>query len=200
MKRNRQLRGSWVNIQDTLHRASPKAVQAGIDWYPIAHEIAIEVGNLVGYKGDIALQVGAGMLSAMSPSREWGGNVQDAKLVARGLHAPMQYGDNLIKAERIRDGESPLDVLGGLKVIPFYFALCDPRGDDPIPVVDRHASHVYKGARLTDYERRKLSNVRVMNRIQGAYRKVARKEGLHVHALQGITWVQCKVENGDIQV
>lgn len=195
-KRNRQLRGSHQNITDVLNRASDKAILAGEQWYPIAHDTAIDTGILAGYSGDTALKVGAGIIAALSPKCDWDNNVLYAKAIVRHGYAPRQTELNNNKALRILGGEEPLNVLGGMKVIPFYLAICHPRGDDPIPVIDRHAGSVYGGRSLTEKQQSKLSNVAVMNRIQGAYRKVARKEGLHVHCLQAITWVQWRVEKG----
>lgn len=195
-KRNRQIRGSRQNILDVYNRSDQWVRQAGDMWYPNAHYTAIEVGNLVGYRGDTALQVGAGMIAATSPNRDWYKNIQDAKLIARGYDAPSQYGDNVIKAERIRDGEAPLNVLGGVKVVPFYLAIVDPRGDNALPVIDRHAGAIYKGDSLTEKQRDKLSNIGVNVRISHAYRLIAEQLELHVHQLQATTWVEWRIEKG----
>ena len=165
-------------------------------WYPNAHYTAIEVGNLVGYKGDTALQVGAGIISALSPQRDWDLNVQDAMVVARGYTPSFPTGANLTKAERIRDGESPLNVLGGVKVVPFYLAICDPRGDNAIPVIDRHAGAIYKGDSLTENQQDKLSNIGGNVRICHAYRLIAELLEIHVHQLQATTWVEWRIEKG----
>ena len=165
-------------------------------WYPNAHYTAIEVGNLAGYKGDIALQVGAGIISATSPKRDWDLNVLDAKLIARGFTAPSQYTKNHVKAERIRDGEHPLNVLGGVKVVPFYLAICDPRGDNAIPVIDRHAGSIYLGESMTEKQQGKLANIGVNVRICHAYRLIAELLDIHVHRLQATTWVEWRIEKG----
>ena len=86
--------------------------------------------------------------------------------------------------------------MGGLKVIPFYLAICSPEGDDPIPVIDRHAAHVYTGYALTEKQQKKLSNVRVVTRIQKQYLYIARKQRIHVHRLQATTWLQTRIEKG----
>ena len=195
-KRNRQIRGNRQNILDCYDRSNEWVRQAGDMWYPNAHYTAIEVGELAGYTGDNALVVGAGMISATSPQRDWLLNVQDAKLIARGHEAPSQYGANQLKAEQIRDGEHPLSVLGGVKVVPFYLAIVDPRGENAIPVIDRHAGAVYLGNSMTDRQQRKLSNVAVNTRIVHAYRLIAEQLNLHVHQLQATTWVEWRIEKG----
>jgi len=195
-KRNRQIRGNRQNILDCYDRSNEWVRHAGDMWYPNAHYTAIQVGELAGYTGDNALVVGAGMISATSPQRDWSLNVQDAKLIARGLEAPSQYGANQLKAEQIRDGEHPLNVWGGVKVVPFYLAIVDPRGENAIPVIDRHAGHVYKGDSLTEKERNQLSNIGVNTRIVHAYRIIAERLNIHVHQLQATTWVEWRIEKG----
>lgn len=195
-RRNRQLRGSWVNIDDCLNRASSAVVDRGTEWYPTAHSEAINIGNLAGYGGDIGLRLGAGIISALSPKTDWDRNVLYAKEIVRFGYAPRQTEANNTKALRILEGEEPLNVLGGMKVIPFFNAIVSPRDVNAVPVIDRHAGSVYVGKSLSDKQLSKLSNVGVMGRIQGAYRKVAGKEGLHVHCVQGITWVQWRIEKG----
>ena len=195
-KRTRQIRGNRQNILAVYDRSNEYVRHAGDMWYPNAHYTAIQVGELAGYTGDNAVAVGAGIISALSPKRDWDGNVQDAKLVARGLEAPMQYGANQYKAEQIRDGEHPLSVLGGVKVVPFYLAIVDPRGENAIPVIDRHAGAVYLGDNMTDKQQRKLSNVAVNTRIIHAYRIIAEQLNIHVHQLQATTWVEWRIEKG----
>ena len=195
-KRNRQLRGSKWHINDCYNRSSEAVRQAGSVWYVNAHYNAIEIGELAGYGGDVALKVGSGIISALSPKTDWDKNLLYAKELVRTGYAPRQTEINNTKALRILEGEEPLDVLGGLKVIPFYLAIRSPEGDDPIPVIDRHAAHVYTGYPLTEKQQKKLGNVRVVTRIQNQYLYIARKQKVHVHRLQATTWLQTRIEKG----
>ena len=52
------------------------------------------------------------------------------------------------------------------------------------------------GRSITEKEQKKLSNVRVMDRIQKQYLYIARKQRIHVHRLQATTWVQWRIEKG----
>jgi hypothetical protein len=175
-------------------------VERGTQWYPVAHDEAISVGNLAGYSGELGLRIGAGIIASLSPKTDWDSNVLYAKQIVRYGYAPRQTEINNSKAVRILHGEDPLNVLGGMKVVPFFSAIVSPRGENAVPVIDRHAGSVYAfdeiGRGLTEKQQSKLSNVGVVTRIQGAYRKVARKEGIHVHCVQGITWVQHRIEKG----
>ena len=195
-KRNRQLRGSKWHINDCYNRANAEVRQAGNVWYVNANHYAIEIGELAGYSGDVALKVGSGIISALSPKTDWDKNILYAKELVRTGYAPRQTEINNTKALRILEGEEPLDVLGGLKVIPFYLAIRSPEGDDPIPVIDRHAGHVYKGDSLTEKERNQLSNIGVNTRIVHAYRIIAERLNIHVHQLQATTWVEVRIEKG----
>ena len=165
-------------------------------WYPTAHTYAREIGELAGYSGRVGIKVGAGIISALSPKTDWDKNLLYAKELVRTGYAPRQTEINNTKALRILEGEEPLDVLGGLKVIPFYLAIRSPEGDDPIPVIDRHAAHVYTGYPLTEKQQKKLGNVRVVTRIQNQYLYIARKQKVHVHRLQATTWLQTRIEKG----
>ena len=80
--------------------------------------------------------------------------------------------------------------------MPFYLAIVDPRGENAIPVIDRHAGAVYLGESMTDKQQRKLSNVAVNTRIVHAYRLIAEQLELHVHQLQATTWVEWRIEKG----
>jgi len=195
-RRNRQLRGSWVNIGQCLDRASSAVIDRGIEWYPTAHNEAMNIGKLAGYGGNIGLRLGAGIIAALSPQTDWDKNILYAKEIVRFGYAPRQTIPNNSKALRILDGEEPLNVLGGMKVIPFFNAIVSPREVNAVPVIDRHAGSVYVGRSLTGKQQSKLSNVGVMGRIQGAYIKTARNRELHVHCVQGITWVQWRIEKG----
>ena len=78
----------------------------------------------------------------------------------------------------------------------FFLAIVDPRGEDAIPVIDRHAGAVYLGESMTDKQQSKLSNVGVNTRIVHAYRLIAEQLNLHVHQLQATTWVEWRIEKG----
>ena len=195
-KRNRQLRGSKWHIYDCYNRASQPVREAGDLWYPTAHTYAREIGELAGYSGRVGIKVGAGIISALSPKTDWDKNILYAKELVRTGYAPRQTEVNNRKALRILEGEDPLNVLGGVKVVPFYQAIENPFAVDAIPVVDRHAGSVYTGYALTEKQLRKLSNVMVDTRIQDQYIYISRKVGIHVHRLQATTWLQWRIEKG----
>lgn len=192
--RNRQIRGSWGNIIECLDRSSPEVREQGKQWYSIANSKARDIGYLAGYGGSMGLRVGAGIISALSPKTHWDNNIIYARQLVQSGYVPQQTASNNNKAIRILNGEEPLNVLGGVKVIPFFNAIVSPTGNDPVPVIDRHAGSVYLGRSLTEKQQKKLANIGVVTRIQNAYRRVASTSNLHVHSVQAITWIQWRLE------
>ena len=139
--------------------------------------------------------VGAGILAALSPQTEWGDNIHLAHLLIGTGHASGQTGVNNEKALKILQGEDPMTVLKGRKVVPFYKAIVNPEGDNPT-VVDRHASAVYMGRPLIEKELNQLQSPVIYRRISGAYAKAAKVKGVHPNVLQAQTWLQWRINRG----
>ena len=93
-----------------------------------------------------------------------GQGTSTSAIMIGGYPATGQTKVNNNKALRILNGEHPLEVLGGLKVVPFYKAILNPEGDNPT-VVDRHASAVYMGRPLAESELNKLQSPVIYKRI-----------------------------------
>ena len=193
-ERRHDIKGSFRNILNL--QLNTESILVGERWYPEAHEIAMGLGKLAGYKGDTCrVQVGAGILAALSPQTEWGDNIHLAHMLIGTGHASGQTQVNNIKALRILDGEHPLEVLGGRKVVPFYKAIVNPEGDNPT-VVDRHASAVYMGRPLKEFELGQLQSPIIYKRISGAYARAAKMKGVHPNVLQAQTWLQWRIDRG----
>mgnify|MGYP003653310162 FL=1 len=193
-ERTNAVKGSFRNILNL--ELSPESIEIGERWYPEAHEVAISLGKLAGYKGDAGrVQVGAGILAALSPQTEWGDNIHMAHMLIGTGHATGQTTINNTKALRILDGEHPLEVLKGRKVVPFYKAIVEPDGDNH-PVVDRHASAVYMGRSLMERELNQLQSPIIYKRISGAYVRAAKLRGVHPNVLQAQTWLQWRMDKG----
>jgi len=193
-KPHNKLRGSYRNIVKILKGATPDAVFAGEAWYKEANQVAQSVGEMADYTGLKALQVGAGIIAALSPQMGWGLNVTMAiLLVTKGTRKATL--SNHTKAVRILQGEEPLKVLGGEKVKAFYLAIVEPYNDSTEIVIDRHAVAVYLGrAPKGDRELSMLDSPKVRNRIRGAYLKVALEYNINHHLLQSITWNAWRME------
>ena len=169
---------STANILATLKRATASEIDHGASWYPMANAIASEC--------PAGTEAGAGIIAALSPMMPWERNVM---LARRTFEAGTLDGgaltSNVLKANRIMAGESPLDVLGGDKVRSFFTNIVDPMGDNV--TVDRHAHDIAMGRFYTDKERR--IGKRVYREIADEYREVADMVGIPVPGTQAITWV-----------
>ena len=193
-ERTNDVKGSYRNILNL--DISQECKDIGERWYPEAHETALGLGKLAGYKNYTRrIQVGAGILAALSPQTEWGDNIHLAHMLIGTGQAHGQTTANNDKALRILEGEYPLDVLRGRKVVPFYKAIVDPLGDNPT-VVDRHASAVYMGRPLVESELNKLQSPVIYKRISGAYSRAAKHRGVHPNVLQAQAWLQWRVDKG----
>ena len=194
MKPKNKLPGSYRNIVKFYNTSAPATVNEGGKWYSDARDIAMVVGKLCGYKYHKALFVGAGILSALSPQVEWGDNIQWAIELAVANRRKQTWA-NHNKALRIKNGEHPMKVLGGRKVIAFYKAIVAPLGSGE-PVVDRHAVAIYMGRPVSEKELGFLSTKKVMDRIQWAYKKAGKELGVHHHQVQAVTWSQWRIDKG----
>ena len=188
-KAHNKIRGSWRNIVNLP--ISTANVIAGEQWYIEANEIATTIGKLAGYEGFRATSVGAGILSALSPRREWDLNVSQAiLLVTKGTKKHFQVQHD--KALAILAGKDPIKVLGdkARKTQAFYLAILYPNNDWSPVVIDRHASAIYKGEVISERDLKHLDSSKVYSRIENAYYKGSKVTGMNHHVLQAMTWSQ----------
>jgi hypothetical protein len=179
-----------VNIQNVYRRADDTDMREGMAWYGEAHTIALEAGDV---------WRGAGVLACFSPRKRWKFNVIDARRAwesgtAFG-HNPRLHTDNMCGlAQRILDGEHPLDVLKGDKTRSFAEAIATA-GEGRIATVDCHAHDIAMG-RVCREEERDLGK-RNYRAIALAYAEVAEYNAVSVNRVQAVTWVRWKRERGD---
>jgi hypothetical protein len=191
------VKGSYQNIVEAYNKASKSSREEGQSWYYDAHEIALQVSKLL---GTADVKVGAGIISALSPQKDWGDNVAEALVFTTQGFSKTQTQANNDKARKISEGQDPDSVLGGAKVIPFYHAIVEPEGNYK-PVIDRHALAVYYGKHVNRRDLgRATKNPRVMRRIQSAYVRASREVGLHYNVVQATTWVQHRKNKGYTKV
>jgi hypothetical protein len=130
------------NILACFTACSDSDISDGMHWYDAARGLANELDPANPSRA-------AGIIAAMSPMTSWPLNVRRAREVyATGTTVGLKR--NVAKAERIYNGEAPLDVLSGQKVRSFFQNIMgDPHG----VTVDRHAIDVAYGKVQTDSER-----------------------------------------------
>ena len=123
-------------IMETYKGATKEQLEEGMHWYEKAHDIASKMapGNV---------EKGAGIIAALSPQTGWGRNLMLAgQMIQTGT--TRHTTDSLQKAERILQGEKPLDVLRGQKVTSFYKNIVDPSEPHTV-TIDRHAHDIAVG-------------------------------------------------------
>lgn len=144
----------------------------------------------------------AGVVAALSPLNQWQtqidytpGIISSAlALIARGASPhpaiSLSFFRNKDKAARILQGEKPLDVLGGDKVLNFYRNLT---GDDNAVTIDRHAIDIAGFSSLSADTGKLTSGV--YSRIAFSFRSAAHNLGLSPAGIQALTWCywrECK--------
>jgi hypothetical protein len=167
-------------INDVLRKATPAQMEAGVNWYPIAHDFALEIAG-----GD--LEKGAGVIAAFSPQNGWEDNMIIAR---RAFDTGVCLGNtpaNNAKAARILNGEAPLAVLGGNKVRSFYANIVNPNDEVPV-TIDRHAVSVAIGRASTDDDTKILGRVGAYEAFVQRYYASARRFGMIPCELQAVTW------------
>lgn len=97
-------------------------------WYRESRRVARALAR----KHGVSLATAAGVIAALSPRQQWSANVAGADDLLGG-GTGCGFAKNRDKAERIANGERPLDVLSGPKVRAFYRAIM---GDQDAAVVD----------------------------------------------------------------
>jgi hypothetical protein len=189
----RQFKGLVRNVSNSIETASPETIQQGRDWYPRAHDIASHIGRLAG--GDV--RMGAGLISATSPGTKWEDNLRIAAHVAqhgRGPEGAPMFGESLHKALRIREGEDPVKVLGGMKTGHFIRNIEDP--SDPNHVtVDTHAHDAAVGWKQPFKTPRGLGSQGRYDVLAHAHSLAAQRSGLTPPEGQAVSWLNWKQQN-----
>ena len=158
--------------------ADEDTVQLGSDWYGEARAIARNMASNTGR----TLSTCAGVLAAVSPRLRWGSNIKVAGALVRGEPVQGVFAANLRKAQRILNGERPLDVLGGDKVRAFYRAIM---GDPNAVVLDVWMMRAagWTKATLTTKEYESLAEALVAD---------APREGIDPADFQAVVWTHVR--------
>ncbi len=177
-----------ANLVEWYSRASLTQRKQGKTWYGEAHALARSLSKTT--KRDLPTVVG--VLAALSPRCAWGDNVLGAISILRTGKTPRKspiLSANLTKAKRIIDGEKPLDVLRGSKVLAFYENMLRPKNSRQV-TIDIHAARAaYNTTTLTKKQEGYVFRPKGNAELQVAYRKAARKYRLKPHKFQAIIWL-----------
>lgn len=174
------------NIMSVYRRALPGEREANARWYADAQALALTLSPDDVWRG-------AGVLSALSPLKKWDDNVRLARNAFATGVATGNIGIHNAIAQRILDGEHPLDVMRGDKTRSFTEAIATG-GNGDIATIDRHAHDIAMGRVFTD-STRKIGK-RVYREMAAAFRECAEYTGESVNGIQAITWVVWRREKG----
>lgn len=177
---------SVSNVLAVYNGASASAIREGLSWYLDAHNVSLALASEYGK----TVSCVAGIIAALSPMNGWENNKRKAaQLLAQGgIGDGCGLKNNVAKAERIYNGENPLDVLKGDKVTAFYRTILDPTGDID-PVIDRHAFDIAVGERTDEKRRGILGRKGVYHEFANVYRDAAKVAGIGAAQMQAVTWV-----------
>lgn len=177
------------NVQAVWRQATDSDIAAGRDWYANAHRVAHSIS-----RGTEGVEVGAGIIAALSPQCGWKDNVAQARRrpeTARGRFKSNTRA-RLKVANAIHRGEEPLRVLLGLKTRSFFAGIVTAGMTDDV-CIDRHSIAICLGRTASDAERALDRRVRAHREAyaeyQQAFRTVAAETEYSPAQLQAITWV-----------
>lgn len=169
-----------TNIITRYGQANTEQKIAGERWYVTANQLAYMIAD-----GDVVK--GAGVLAALSANKSW---TENTKIARRAFATGTPSGHvrtQLIKAERILNGEQPETVLGGHKTLNFYACLVNPQHATAV-CIDRHAHDVAVGEVYGNRDRGLSANGRY-ELLARAYREAARRLNTNPATVQAVTWV-----------
>lgn len=167
------------NIVAAYRACTPEQKARGRQWYAVAHDLAMVIGN-----GNVPM--GAGILAALSAQKRWEINVSLANDAANGnVHGHTEQ--TLAKVRAMLEGANPTEILPmQLKTGNFYRCIVDPTDPDPI-VIDRHAHDIAVGERYHNKDRG-LGNVTRYATLAMAYRLAARVLDILASDCQASVW------------
>lgn len=172
-----------ANVLAVYRAATGSDMREGLSWYLDAHNYARILDPTNPSRA-------AGVIAAMSPLMGWDLNkIVASKAYLAGNANGFGLGRNCAKANRILNGEAPLDVLGGDKVRSFYATILDPTDASVSPVIDRHAYDIAVGEVTDDKRRATLSRKGRYEEFANVYREAAIISGIGSAQMQAVTWI-----------
>jgi hypothetical protein len=185
-------------LLDYYNRADIDTIEAGLNWYNEANELAYRLGSDLHDRDGNYFDTGitAQVISALSPAVSWGTNVKDATNMIVGYHSNnahnvvvSTYGANKTKAIAILDGEITIQDKAR-KTYSFYKNILL---DDNYVTIDRHAYKALHGIKKGGSE---AITPKRYDSATKAYQDTAKQLGIKGYELQAIVWLQYKQEVG----
>lgn len=182
------------NISEIWQQYTYKDYQQGVKWYEEANQYSLELAE----KYNVTPAKAAGVLSALSPLKEWNDNKRITeeffelvkKAPASGWKKASHYLLQKRKAWKIYSITNPFidqigDILHGLKTKNFFYCIQNPSTTDHV-CIDRHMIKVATGT-----ERTKLTSKQYLF-LKKEYLNFASQVGMNPAQMQAVLWVTYK--------
>lgn len=218
-----KLKGSFRNIIKIYNMASDELKAEGESWYPEAHIIARNIGEIAFPRpytdGDIVssryeyrqVLLGAGIIAVFSPQMVWEKNIRAANVFAGSFDKPVwitnrDYDKAIKMVKCVRENinveaEDILEILGdgAVKTRPFFMNILNPDGDVKYNgiTIDRHAIAIYLGGVPNPTQVSRASARGGNTQIQNSYKIASKKLEVHHNTLQATTWLEWRI-NKDV--
>ena len=188
-----------IDLQRNVETVYSIVGNSTLQWYANASETLYDDCLAFG----VDYRTMCAVVAVLSPALRWDKNLLTARQVIADFQGDgvmggyMAYAANVHKAIRILSGESPDNVLGGLKVIAFYHNLLQPNVNTGYVTIDRHAINIaLHGINASlrksgDFTATKKAH----EQIAAAYVHVAQSFGVLPQQLQAATWSYCADSN-----
>ena len=177
-----RLVGAEKNILKVWERASGDVITEGSEWYPLARDIANDVGSLLAdtlssmvavnslLQDDNITLSGAGIISALSPQVAWDRNIYNAKYLAKTLSKPsfctgvtytkcmniVDLASNSLvgKEDTYKLNHNEVEIVLGKQALKTkaFFNNIVNPNGDNVPTIDRHAISIWLNRKATEKE------------------------------------------------
>ncbi len=187
MNENEALPVFTKNVAKWTEKLQTHHWEQGRTWYKHAHQLCKTLSE----ETKLPLPNVIGVLAALSPQVSWDVNIQSCESIVR--HHVIDdgytgYTTNVAKALQCLISD-PLSVLGGAKVLAFYYNILDPLTSMEV-TIDTHIGRVLFDTMTLDKKQISAIFSKKGNVVaQQALQKVAKKKRVLPHVLQASLWV-----------
>ncbi len=161
--------------------------QDGRNWYKHAYQFCKTLSDDTG----LPLENVAGIVAALSPQVSWSVNCYSAEQVVRYAQIDKGYTGYHINVEKAYQclTADPLTVLGGQKVLAFYFNILNPTRGDHV-TIDTHIARVlFDTLDLTKEQISFIFSKKGNSLAQECLKNVATQHKVNPVALQAALWL-----------
>ncbi len=169
----------------------PRAQISG-DWYKDANQLCKDLGSHF----EVAPEVVAGIIAALSPLKSWTQNQKiafDFLLTDRAGHTAVMVDKarTILTADTANMRQFILDTLRGNKIKSFFINMAYPNEVDLV-TIDRHALAIALGRNIEEREGVGIT-IAQYNFFQSCYIQAAKEINIRPNLIQSITWEKWRI-------